>query len=209
VACFAGLISTSVPIMIGKRLLGFLQTGQSFPREPSKARFNKVASKIINWGVNTDLRKLEDAYFHASVISSRQYRAMIRMLEIFANHLDLIANQVVLEGPAEESSIVRRAKLYIEKHSGEKIQLSTVSRALNVSAYYFCRVFKSMSGMTFIEYLNRARIERAKMLLLNKHLRVKEIGFKVGFQSLTTFHRVFREVAGQSPTEYRRNHPVA
>ena len=205
VACFAGLSSTSVPIMVGQHLLGFLQTGQAFSREPSESRFNKAATKIINWGINTDLRRLEEAYFHASVISSRQYRAMIRLLEIFASHLELIANRLVLQGSVKEPPLVRRAKAYIEKHSGEKLALSNVSRALNVSANYFCRIFKRMSGITFGEYLNRVRIERAKTVLLNKHLRVKEVAFKVGFQSVNNFNRAFRAVAGQSPTEYRRS----
>jgi AraC-like DNA-binding protein len=47
------------------------------------------------------------------------------------------------------------------------------------------------------------RIERAQNLLLNPNLRVSEIGFEVGFQSLTHFNRVFKKLLSQSPTEYR------
>jgi len=47
------------------------------------------------------------------------------------------------------------------------------------------------------------RIEKSKNLLLNPNLRISEIAFEVGFQSLTHFNRVFKKVLGQSPTEYR------
>jgi AraC-like DNA-binding protein len=51
--------------------------------------------------------------------------------------------------------------------------------------------------------VSRARIEKAKNLLLNQNLRVSEIAYEVGFQSLTHFNRVFKKVIGQAPTEYR------
>ena len=52
-------------------------------------------------------------------------------------------------------------------------------------------------------YLSRVRIEKSKNLLLNPNLRVSEIAFEVGFQSLTHFNRVFKKVLGQTPTDYR------
>jgi AraC-like DNA-binding protein len=58
-------------------------------------------------------------------------------------------------------------------------------------------------GLNFTVYLSRVRLEKAKTLLLNPHLRISEIAFEVGFQSLTHFNRRFREILGQSPTDYR------
>jgi YesN/AraC family two-component response regulator len=57
--------------------------------------------------------------------------------------------------------------------------------------------------MNFTEYVCRVRIESAKNLLLNPNLRVSEIAYQVGFQSLTHFNRVFKKLSGDSPTEYR------
>jgi len=64
-------------------------------------------------------------------------------------------------------------------------------------------VFKKTTGLTFTDYLSRVRIEKAKTLLLNPHLRISEIAYDVGFQSLTHFNRMFRKIAGISPTKYR------
>ena len=59
------------------------------------------------------------------------------------------------------------------------------------------------TGLTFTEYLGRVRVEKAKQLLLNPHLRISEIAYDVGFQSLTHFNRVFHQVTGKSPSAYR------
>jgi AraC-like DNA-binding protein len=53
------------------------------------------------------------------------------------------------------------------------------------------------------------RVEKAKNLLLNPNLRISEIAYEVGFQSLTHFNRVFKRVVGQSPTDYRAELPNA
>jgi AraC-like DNA-binding protein len=76
---------------------------------------------------------------------------------------------------------------------------------MHVSTFYFCKRFKQSTGLTFTDYLGRVRVEKAKNLLLNPHLRVSEIAYDVGFQSLTHFNRTFHKVVGQSPTRYRES----
>jgi AraC-like DNA-binding protein len=66
-----------------------------------------------------------------------------------------------------------------------------------------------MTGINFTDYLARVRIEKSKNLLLNPNLRVSEIAYEVGFQSLTHFNRVFKKLLGQSPTDYRAHLTVA
>ena len=65
------------------------------------------------------------------------------------------------------------------------------------------------TGATFTEFVSRTRIERAKNLLLNPNLRISEIAYEIGFQSLTHFNRVFRKIVGESPTDYRGHLPKA
>ena len=83
------------------------------------------------------------------------------------------------------------------------MRMRVVAQAVHTSAFYFCKLFKKVTGINFTDYLSRVRIEKAKNLLLNPNLRVSEIAFEVGFQSLTHFNRVFKKLLGQSPTEYR------
>ena len=98
---------------------------------------------------------------------------------------------------------VARAKKFIEQNQGGAICLATVAKSVNTSTFYFCKLFKRATGLTFTEYLARVRIEKAKTLLLDSNRRVSEIAYEVGFQSLTHFNRVFRKIVGRSPSEFR------
>ena len=203
VTCFAGLCDTAVPVRLGERTIGFLQTGEVGLKKPSKAQFKKITQKIIEWGSQIDLKRLEDAYFHSKVLSQGQYAAAIRLLEIFGKHLSLIANQMMLHEAEIESPMIRRAKAYIAGHHADPINLDEIAKVMHVSTFYFCKMFKKATGITFTDYLGRVRVEKAKNLLLNPHLRISEIAYAVGFQSLTHFNRVFRDLVGESPTHFR------
>jgi AraC-like DNA-binding protein len=103
-----------------------------------------------------------------------------------------------------------KARSFIAEHQGEEITLSQVARAVNMSPFYFCKMFKKATGVNFTEYVSRVRVERVKELLLNPHTRVSEAAFEAGFQSLSQFNRAFRRIAGEAPSDYRdRIHPHA
>jgi len=204
VTCFAGLCDTAVPIKLGEKTIGFLQTGQVAVQEaPSEAQFSRITRQILEWGSQIDLQQLREAYFSSKVLSPSQYAAAVRLLEIFGKHLSLVANQIALREAEAESPLVRRARAYIAGHHEDPVNLEEVAKAMHVSTFYFCKMFKKATGLTFTDYLGRVRIEKAKALLLNPHLRVSEIAYMVGFQSLTHFNRVFRNLTGESPTHFR------
>ena len=78
-----------------------------------------------------------------------------------------------------------------------------------MSSYYFCKMFKKVTGLNFTDYLSRVRVEKAKSLLLNPNARVSEVAFDIGFTSITNFNRTFKKLAGQSPSDYREALPKA
>ena len=205
--CFAGLSETAIPIHVGNKVVGFLQTGQVAFRKPTDAGFSRVSQQLIAWGAKVDLTKLEDAYFHSRVLSQEQYEAMVRLLEIFAKHLSVIANQVLVQQENGEPPLISRAKNYIGEHQAESISLDQIAKTLNVSTFYFCKLFKKATGLTFTDYFARTRIERAKNLLLNPNVRISEVAYDCGFLSLTHFNRIFKRVVGKSPTHYRQTLP--
>ncbi len=96
-----------------------------------------------------------------------------------------------------------RARMFIAEHQADEISLEQAARAVNMSAFYFCKSFKKATGLTFTGYLARLRVEKVKNLLLNPHKRVSEAAYEAGFQSLSQFNRVFRRLAGEAPTAYR------
>ena len=203
VSCPAGLCDTAVPVRLGDRLIGFLQTGQVFRKPPTRAQFERTVRLVAEWGVKVDPAKLQEAYFNTRVVPNQKHEAVVKLLSIFAQHLSLLSNQVLLRQENPEPPVITRAKEYIQEHQTDNLRLGHVAKAVNTSTFYFCKMFKKVTGINFTDYLSRVRIEKSKNLLLNPNLRVSEIAFEVGFQSLTHFNRVFKKVLGQSPTEYR------
>ncbi len=203
VVCPTGLCDTAVPVRLGEQLVGFLQTGQVFRKKPSEAQFQKAAKLVAEWGVAAPTNEVREAYFSTVVLNPREHDSVVMLLTIFAQHLSLITNQIAIQQQNSEPPVITRAKQFIADHSTEDLSLGQVAKAVNTSVFYFCKLFKKATGINFTDYLSRVRIEQARNLLLNPNLRVSEIAYEVGFQSLTHFNRVFKKVIGQSPTEYR------
>ena len=205
--CFAGLCDSAVPVRVGENLVAFLQTGQILLHQPNKREFKKVARYLINWGVTADLKRLEEAYFQTRVLDKKQYDAVLRLLTIFAKHLSSLSNELMVSAQQAESPMISRAKVFIMDHQHEEMSLRQVAGSVNTSAFYFCKMFKKATGLTFTDYLARVRVEKVKNLLLNPHKRISEAAYEAGFQSLSQFNRVFRKVAGEAPTVWRDKLP--
>jgi len=205
VTCFAGLTDTAIPIRVGMEVIGFLQTGQVGHRQPNRTQFKRISRQLLEWGTTVDLNRLEDAYFHSKVLSREQYEGMVRLLEIFAHHLSACANQIMVSERNAEPPMIKRAKDFINTHQGESLSLDAIADTLHVSTFYFCKMFKKATGLTFTDYLSRSRIEKAKNLLLNPNVRVSEAAYECGFSSLTHFNRSFKRITGVSPSAYRQN----
>lgn len=201
--CFAGLCDSAVPVRVGENLVAFLQTGQILLHQPSQKEFKKFTRELINWGVDTDLKRLEEAYFQTRVLEKKQYEAVLQLLTIFAQHLATLSNELMVSAKQAESPMISRAKVFIAEHQHEEMSLRQVAGAVNTSAFYFCKMFKQATGLTFTDYLARVRIEKVKNLLLNPHKRISEAAYEAGFQSLSQFNRVFRKIAGEAPTSWR------
>jgi AraC-like DNA-binding protein len=102
-----------------------------------------------------------------------------------------------------EPVAIWKARKYIEENSREELSLKKVAKAVNMNANYLSESFKQVTGINFVEYVARTRVATACHLLQNPRLRVSEIAFAAGFQSLSQFNRVFKEFSGKSPTQYR------
>ncbi|MGB0744399.1 MAG: PocR ligand-binding domain-containing protein [Opitutales bacterium] len=209
--CFAGLCDSAVPIRVGDELIAFLQTGQILLHQPNREEFTRTTKQLLSWGAEVNLKALEEAYFQTKVFDPEQYDAMLRLLATFAEHLATISNSIepeVAEHPstklrAGDPPLVGNAKRYIQDRFQEKISLDEAARAVNASTRHFCKVFKEATGLTFTDYLTRVRVEKAKNLLQNPHLRVSEIAFETGFDSISQFNRSFKRITGLAPTQFR------
>ncbi|QHT59397.1 AraC family transcriptional regulator [Paenibacillus lycopersici] len=100
-------------------------------------------------------------------------------------------------------TIVDRAKQYIRQHFARELSLEEVAESVHLNQFYFSKVFKQHVGETFIDYLTGLRIERAKQLIEEDVLSLKEVSYQVGYKDPNYFSRVFKKVTGAAPSEYR------
>jgi AraC-like DNA-binding protein/ligand-binding sensor protein len=203
--CFAGLSESLVPIRLGEKIIAYLQTGQVLLHEPTEKQFRATVRQLAKWKADVDVAPLHEAYFQTRVLPRAHYEATVRLLATFAQHLSLVTNELMIREAATEPPAVSKARAFIAEHMGEPISLEQVAQAAHMSPFYFCKVFKAAIGLTFTNYLARARVEKTKQLLLNQHTRASEAAYEAGFQSLSQFNRVFRRVVGESPSSYREN----
>ena len=100
---------------------------------------------------------------------------------------------------------VVEAKLYMEKHYAEPIDLNNISNQANFSKYHFLRLFKRSFGTSPHKYLTQIRLEKAK-ILLQQNIPVGEVCFQVGFESIPSFIHLFKKKENITPYEYTKRH---
>ena len=97
-----------------------------------------------------------------------------------------------------------RARDAMDRTYAQPLDVPSLARLVHVSEAHFIRTFRATFGETPHRYLQRRRVERAMYLLRETQRPVTDICLDVGFSSLGTFSRTFREIVGQSPTTFRR-----
>lgn len=99
---------------------------------------------------------------------------------------------------------VRAACGYIAEHSAEAITQAEVAEKTGLSPYYFSKIFNEYTKTSFPTYLASIRVQHAIQLLSNGGLSITECAYAAGFQSATSFNKLFHEMTGCSPREYRK-----
>lgn len=92
---------------------------------------------------------------------------------------------------------------YVNEHYGKELSMAEVANRISLNYSYFSLLFKEKTGMNFVEYLKKVRIEKAMQLLKDPELKVYEISGMVGYNNTKHFTTTFREYTGISPSEYR------
>lgn len=94
---------------------------------------------------------------------------------------------------------------YLEQRYMERISVEQAAAIVHISVYHFCRIFKQITGQTFIQFMNLYRINKAEQLLLQTSMSITEVAAEVGCSSINSFSKLFRQLKGTSPREVRRD----
>ena len=98
---------------------------------------------------------------------------------------------------------VQKCVDYIEMHLDEKIRAADLAALVGYTEYYLTHKFKEETGLSVTDYAKFAKIERAKVLLKSTDMTVQDIAASLAFNTRNYFSRIFQEVTGQTPMEYR------
>lgn len=167
------------------------------------------------------VRDLIDSYYitmranNLRIINAQEERAAWEDAIDHAYSLDLLFQELIqgltlsLRRLSEDETKgyldqIRQAKLYIEEHYMENITLEDLGAHLGFNPSYFSTLFKKETGTSFVEYLVKVRMEKAKELLREPDLKIHEICLMVGYNDVRHFRKLFAQSTGLSPKEFRR-----
>jgi two-component system response regulator YesN len=108
------------------------------------------------------------------------------------------------DADSNRPAVLREALQYIAAHYAEPLQLTGVAEVCSVSAGYLSRLFSQHLDLSFNDYLNSVRLERARLALEEGKLSIKEIAYSVGYRDPNYFSRIFKKFTGSSPSEFSR-----
>ncbi len=103
-----------------------------------------------------------------------------------------------------EDTLISQIITYINSNYMHKITVDEIAEHLFISKWHLCRKFKESTNDTIIQYLNKVRIIEAQKLLLESNKNITLISTEVGFESVTHFERVFKQMLFMTPTKYRK-----
>ncbi|UHA75949.1 helix-turn-helix domain-containing protein [Paenibacillus sp. 481] len=117
-------------------------------------------------------------------------------------------SQLLLTHQGQEQHIIFDIAKYVEQHYHEDLSLQDMAQRFFVSREYISRKFKQQFNINLSDYMANIRIEKAKMLLFNPHLRISQVANMVGYHDEKYFSKVFKKQTGVSPNEFRKQQKV-
>lgn len=153
-------------------------------------------AQILSGGTN----KPDHERYHFEIINATSLTDACRIMEHML--IDFIV-QMRLYVQNNSQLLTNQAVHYIQQNFDKKISLKDVAESLNLSKQYLCSIFKKETGENVSYYINKLRIEKAKMLLHKKDRKIKEIYDEVGYANQQYFSKVFKKMTGMTILEYK------
>jgi len=174
---------------------------------------NELESVIVRKGVIADIKSLMQAVFRENTDKKNGYELFCK------NYIGLIASGILREKerllpvdkPAGHRISMKRFRNvleYIDNNCENPITLEEISELMHYSRWYFSKIFKRLTGTSFIKYINQQRIDRAKQMIKETDMNITNISVACGFESIRTFNREFKAICKKTPKEYREEHII-
>lgn len=130
--------------------------------------------------------------------------SIAELKKLLVQHICENMEQLIGDSKSNLSPAIRTAKIFIANNYKQDIGLGDVARVVNLSSVYFSGLFKKEMGENFVDYLNRVRIDAAKVLLKDVRNNIGEIAEQCGFSDTRYFAKIFKRSVGITPSDYRK-----
>ena len=195
--CHAGICEAIIPIRANGVPLAYLVFGQYLDTSSMENQWARTRA-ALDWYPG-DMEKL-----HRDFTAFRQYST--QEIAAYAEILKALASYIQLSGMIFEAehSDLRRLELYLDQHYMEKLSLTTIAQALDISRTKLCALAKRLSGgKTLSRMIAERRVEAAKRLLTRSNTPISAVAEAVGITDYNYFTKVFRSITGMTPSAYR------
>ena len=201
--CYAGLVDIVVPLFSGNGVyLGCLTSGQFHIKDqpgPGRETFRKLAEKT-----GLDEQQLINHSSHTVELTTTQMEGLIDYLQLMGALVVSTHHNLMYMESVNTPDKIQLIRNYIHENYSKPLTVESVAKKFFFTANYFSRMFHQTLGVGFNVYLSCFRVDKAKEMLRETDLAVGEVAFLCGFGSLSQFNRVFRNISGCSPREFRK-----
>ena len=195
--CHAGLCEAIIPIYSDGMPVAYLAFGQHLDSSDVEQQWETTRATLDWYPGGPDA--LQKEFF-----SLRQYTP--EQISACAEILKALASYIHLSGMIQttEYTDLQRLELYLDQHYMEKLSLSTISAALNISRTKLCALAKRLSGgKTLSRMIAERRVAAAKLLLLRSDEPIAAVAGAVGISDYNYFTKIFRTITGMTPSAFR------
>lgn len=198
--CHAGLCEAIIPIFSDGMPVAYLAFGQHLDSTPIQTQWEN-AREALDWYPGGPDALKEDFF------ALRQYTP--QEISACAEILKALASYIHLSGMIQttEYTDLQRLELYLDQHYMEKLSLASLSAQLNISRTKLCTLAKRLSGgKTLSHMIAERRVSAAKTLLMKSDMPISAVAESVGITDYNYFTKIFRSVAGMTPSAFRKKH---
>lgn len=177
----------------------YLEGRQQLPVQPDRPQPACRAYYALLDDMLEELRMKRPAY--QLIVKSLLHLLLAQLARLFPPQ--------ALSVRSREQDITSRSRFkaliqYVDEHYMEKWTVEQAALRVNLNPYHFCKIFKKLTGRTFIEHINMSRVNEAEQLLLGSDLSITEVAGLVGCDNPNYFTKLFKQYKGMTPSALRR-----
>ena len=137
---------------------------------------------------------------HSLKVSCKTLDELIYHVNISAKEVIFNINYFKLNS---KNRLVKNVCHYVVENVCDNIDLSTISTHFSISKNYFCNLFRSEVGETFLTYVRKVKMAHAKILFQSGSYKIYEVGKLLGYEDINYFSKIFKKFVGITPSEYK------